>query len=609
MLDAASMRQFRIAAVLVAGLCLLHQTGTRAAGSNRPHLDSTTRAAKGHNVSSRIIVRYRPGAGPQMRERLRSKAAAIKSEHLKINALTLVASGDTLRDLAADSDVVGISADAVVQSHGKKPNSRFLPATDVQKLRRTLGLTASASGGRTVGVAVIDSGIAPVPDIVGRITAFYDFTAGGIATWPADDYGHGTHVAGLIAGSGLLSHGAYPGIAPEVRLIGMKVLDADGAGYTSDVIDAIDFAIANQRSLGIDIINLSLGHPILEPAATDPLVQAVERAAAAGIVVVTSAGNFGESKDTMRAGFGGITSPGNAPSALTVGAVNTRSTVNRGDDSVPSFSSRGPTWFDGAIKPDVVAPGVDLFAASNPASTLGRRSASPYLSLSGTSMAAAVTTGVVALMIEANRLDESGTRLTPNTVKMLLQYSALGVDKGQNAIELIEGAGAINAVGAIELARAIDPSASVGSYWLEYGVSTATRIGRRLWSWTRRVTWGDRLVSGELLNRHELAWSARSVWGSTLAWSPDTWLTSSTVLDNFELWSIQVVKRNKPVMALDGDHIVWGNADEGDAVWSNCSSANADDHIVWGSCGDHVVWGNDDHVVWGNSTQKGGGIQ
>lgn len=603
------MRQFRIAAVLVAGLCLLHQTGTSAAGSNRRHLDSTARAARDHNVSSRIIVRYRPGAGAQMRERLRSKAAAIQAEHRKINALTMIASGETLRDLAADPDVVGISTDAVIRAHGKPQSwSRVLPAADAQQLRRTLGLRAAASGGRTVGVAVIDSGIAPVPDIVGRITAFYDFTAGGVATWPTDDYGHGTHVSGLIAGSGLLSVGAYPGIAPEVQLIGLKVLDATGSGYTSDVIDAIDFAVTNRRSLGIDIINLSLGHPILEPAATDPLVQAVERAAAAGIVVVTSAGNFGESKDTLRAGFGGITSPGNAPSALTVGAVNTNGTVERGDDTVPSFSSRGPTWFDGAIKPDVVAPGVNLLAASNPASTLGQSAPSAYLPLSGTSMAAAVTSGVVALMIEANRLDVDTAPLTPNAVKMLLQYSAIGVGKRQRAVELSEGAGAINAAGAIGLARAIDPSTSIGSHWLEYGVSTATRIGRALLPWTRRVTWGDRLVAGEPLNRHELAWSARGVWGTTIAWSPDTWLTASTVRDNFDFWSAQVVKKHKPV-TLDDDHIVWGNADEGDAVWSYCSSADVDEHIVWGSCDDHVVWGNDDHVVWGNSLQPGGGIK
>jgi serine protease AprX len=99
------------------------------------------------------------------------------------------------------------------------------------------------------------------------------------------------------------------------------------------------------------VLNLSLGHPIYEPAATDPLVQAVERAVAAGIVVVTSAGNEGTNRVTGQVGYAGITSPGNAPSAITVGAVDTRNTTTRLDDQVPSFSSRGPTWYDAYAKP------------------------------------------------------------------------------------------------------------------------------------------------------------------------------------------------------------------------------------------------------------------
>ena len=109
----------------------------------------------------------------------------------------------------------------------------------------------------------------------------------GVAASPTDDYGHGTHVAGLIAGSGDLSSGKrYRGVAPKARLIALKVLDQNGAGNTSDVISAIEFVTANKDQLGVDVINLSLGHPIYEPAATDPLVQAVEAAVRAGIVVV-----------------------------------------------------------------------------------------------------------------------------------------------------------------------------------------------------------------------------------------------------------------------------------------------------------------------------------
>ena len=139
----------------------------------------------------------------------------------------------------------------------------------------------------SIGIGVIDSGIAPGPEFENRISAFYDFTNGDIrATNPTDEYGHGSHVAGLIAGRNV-------GIAPGARLVGLKVLDNNGRGSASDVLRAIEFAIANKVALNLHILNLSLGHPIYESAATDPLVQAVERAVREGLVVVVSAGNFG----------------------------------------------------------------------------------------------------------------------------------------------------------------------------------------------------------------------------------------------------------------------------------------------------------------------------
>ena len=127
------------------------------------------------------------------------------------------------------------------------------------------------------------------------MTSFVDFTQGtGPVAKPAyDDYGHGSHVAGQISDPGLESSGAYGGVAPAVRLVGLKVLDKNGVGRTSDVICAIEYRDGEPRALGIDVINLSLGHPVWEPAASDPLVLAVEKAVAAGIVVVTSAGNNG----------------------------------------------------------------------------------------------------------------------------------------------------------------------------------------------------------------------------------------------------------------------------------------------------------------------------
>ncbi len=341
----------------------------QAAGAGvRPlaHLDATVAAwRRAHSgPATRVIVTVRHGARALVRQRLSGAGDRIVAEHPSLDAITAVVGAADLDALAASGDVVGISADHVVHPSSllgllggvvttavKVVATVVLPggantagpAVPPAVLRSTLGVANSQWTGRGVGVAIVDSGIEMSAEFQGRVTAFYDFTRGDVvAVAPYDDYGHGTHVAGTIGGSGALSAGNdYRGLAPSVRLVGLKVLDANGAGYTSDVIRAIDFAVANKAALGIDIINLSLGHPIAEPAAVDPLVQAVERATSAGIVVVAAAGNYGVNQATGRPGYAGITSPGNAPDAITVGAERTDDTVSRGDDRIPDYSSVG----------------------------------------------------------------------------------------------------------------------------------------------------------------------------------------------------------------------------------------------------------------------------
>ena len=282
--------------------------------------------------------------------------------------------------------------------------------TDGVLLQQTLGyVAADGLTGAGVGVAIIDSGLRASADFGGRITAFYDFTlpqGGAVATAPTDPYGHGTHVAGLVGGNGSKSNGLYKGVAPGVSLIGLRVLGADGSGYTSDVIEAIEFATAHRVELGIDVLNLSLGHLPYESAATDPQVLAVNAATAAGLVVVVSSGNDGINPSTGLPGYAGILSPGNAASALTVGSSHTMGTDTRADDEIGPYSSRGPTWYEGLAKPDVVAPGHKMVAPYAPGSLLGVTNptllldgtANPlaYLRLTGTSMSTAVVSGVVA---------------------------------------------------------------------------------------------------------------------------------------------------------------------------------------------------------------------
>src|SRR5262249_35747715 len=146
-----------------------------------------------------------------------------------------------------------------------------------------------------------------------------------------DAYGHGTHVEGIIAGNG--KGQGYTGMAPDAKLISLRVLDETGVGGDSQVIAAIEWCIKNQARFNIRILNLSLGRLPTEAYQDDPMAQAVEHAVASGLVVVVSAGNYGKTDDGTPV-VGGIETPGDTPGALTVGAVNTRGTVGRSDDLI-----------------------------------------------------------------------------------------------------------------------------------------------------------------------------------------------------------------------------------------------------------------------------------
>ena len=312
----------RIVTVIAFGLLLAALISTTVYAQDRPaKLDKALQAAQRRDGSVRlnVIVQVQSGRRVPKRQQLEGNGFKIRAEHPLINAISVEVPVNALSGLADQSDVLSISIDATLQATAA-PGS----ASNSSVLRQTLGLASSSPRGVGAGVAVFDSGIYPSPDFENRITAFYDFTRGGVASVPYDDYGHGTHVAGLIGGTGLLSNGVYQGVAPSVNLIGVKVLDANGAGSVSTVISALEFATTHKTELGIDVINLSLGHPIFEAAATDPLVAAVERAVRAGIVVVVAAGNYGIDPGTGLSGYGGIASPGNAPSAITVGSLNSR---------------------------------------------------------------------------------------------------------------------------------------------------------------------------------------------------------------------------------------------------------------------------------------------
>ncbi|MGC4084963.1 MAG: S8 family serine peptidase [Vicinamibacterales bacterium] len=298
----------------------------------------------------------------------------------------------------ADRDVVGISSDApmrglangllktlgtVVQNITNPVDlTAGLVSTQSSHLLNTLALTTTTNGlsllnsntGAGIGIAVLDSGLDQNAVSLDNVT-YYDAVGGSVTrvNGRADGYGHGTHVAGLLASNGSSSSGLYRGVAMSARVIAVRVLDDNGQGRTSDVVNALNFVVANRESLGVRIVSMSLGHPIFEPASRDPLVTAVQRAVASGIVVVVSAGNYGGDPVTHATGYAGITSPGNAPGAITVGATETFQTDDRRDDEVAWYSSRGPSWYDGFQKPDVVAPGSHLVSNISTTSTISSR--------------------------------------------------------------------------------------------------------------------------------------------------------------------------------------------------------------------------------------------
>src|ERR1041384_3499175 len=381
---------------------------------------------------------------------LKSRGITVSRQARRANAIALrlnradlawLESLDGIGSIAGDAAVgpAQLSLDAVTTT-----TTAIAQTKKASTLRTQLGLTDTDAMGSGVGIAIIDSGIAAVPDLAAHISAFYDFTngQGGVPAVPVDGYGHGTHVAGLAAGSGALSNGEFGGVAPSAHLIGLRVLDENGAGSTSDVIAAIEFATANKAALGIDVINLSLGHPPYGPAADDPMVQAVEAASRAGIVVVVSAGNAGVNPQTGLVGYAGLMSPGNAPSAFTIASAKTQNTVDPSDDLVANYSSRGPSWFDGFMKPDFAVPGHNVVAPFAPGSFLGvtypsllvndAHGQKTYISLSGTSMAAGVESGLVAVVLETSRhtveslgaLTPTSPRLSGAAVKAFTEYTA-----------------------------------------------------------------------------------------------------------------------------------------------------------------------------------------
>jgi serine protease AprX len=341
--------------------------------------DDLQRIKSRAGTSALVNVVFSLNAKPsgQLKSLLVRQGVRIRSNYRYFNNLVAITIPAGLIDqLSAFPEVSYVAFDRPYQTLGHVTST-----TGTDSARQQTVSTALPNGvdGTGIGIAILDSGVDPNHTAfknkngVSRIVANVDFTG---ENRTDDPFGHGTHVASTAAGNGQVANGAYIGIAPNANIINLRVLNSQGIGSTSALLAALDWLMVNRGTYNIRVINMSLGGMAIDSYKNDPVCIAVRRLVDVGIVAVAAAGNNGKNGQGQKI-YGSIHSPGNEPSAITVGATNTFGTDGRTDDLITSYSSRGPTrsfWtdtqnvkhYDNLVKPDLVAPGNKLLYAQSP---------------------------------------------------------------------------------------------------------------------------------------------------------------------------------------------------------------------------------------------------
>ena len=442
------------------------ETSRQEGPANRvsPDLLQLARDPESAGRRVRVIVQESAGLDSLLASAL-GREAKVRGRFDTLSARVVELPARLVERLSELKGVRFISLDRETKGFGHV--SRTTGADDV---RESAGTNVTGLDGTGIGIAVLDSGIdaghTAFLDKSNGVRVVYskDFTGEGRTD---DPYGHGTHVAGIVAGNGRISRAEYVGLAPNANLVNLRVLNSKGVGRVSYILSALEWVYQNRALYNIRVVNLSLGTPAVESYKDDPICKAVRKLVDAGVVVVAAAGNNGKDAAGQKL-YGAIHSPGSEPSAVTVGAANTFGTDGRSDDGVASYSSRGPTrggWtdllgvrhHDNLLKPDLVAPGnkiIDAAAEDNylitthPELDAGVSGSDKrrMMYLNGTSMATPAVAGAAALMLQAN------PTLTPNLVKTILMYTAQQL-QGANLLE--QGAGELNVEGAVRLARLV----------------------------------------------------------------------------------------------------------------------------------------------------------
>ncbi|MBI4786461.1 MAG: S8 family peptidase [Chloroflexi bacterium] len=417
-----------------------------------------------------------PGGGKKPSPKVNAERAKGAADRLKANGGKYLKGLALIGGAAATMNVDGITklsrdpfVKFIVLDKKLKPMGTPAAQSIYTQLVRAPEVWAQGITGQGIGVAVIDSGVASANDLVlpnSRVIGSVDLTA---TPGSGDPGGHGTHVAGIVAGNGSDSAQGWMGIAPGANIVNVRVIGREGTTNVSTVIRGIEWAVVNRRTYNIRVINMSLGGQATSSYRTDPMVAAVEIAWHSGIVVVMAAGNSGPTA-------GSIVTPATDPYGIAVGALDDNGTLTTLDDTIPWFSSRGPTP-DGVVKPDLVAPGRKIVSLRSVSSFLDnalpdRRTGNSYFRLTGTSMSSPVVAGTVALMLQKN------PALTPNQVKNSLKVTARPaesvLDVNAKGAGLVDAYGAVNNTAMASANRGLTPSDdfALAVYPLLYGTST-----------------------------------------------------------------------------------------------------------------------------------------
>jgi hypothetical protein len=519
-----------------------------AAGSMAP--GTALAAADAAPVS--IIVQEFPGAGNAPERAVAALGGTVEEPLGIIDGFSAVLPADRLGALRAAPGVRAVTEDAAVELHDAETEAVNSLPTSMYSINHEIigssGMWDKGFTGKGVDVAVIDSGVVPVDGLraPGKVVYGPDLSfeaevcdETGCSPSPVnnlDSYGHGTHMAGIIAGrddasaSPVTSEDAsnFKGVAPDARIVSVKVADAQGMTDVSQVIAAIDWVVQhrNKDGLNIRVLNLSFGTDGVQDYQLDPLTYAAEVAWHSGIAVVVAAGNGGY-------GSAKLNNPAYDPYVIAVGGVDGKGTHGTGDDIVPAWSSTG----DGTRNPDLVAPGASVVSLRSPGSYLdgsfpAARNGERFFRGSGTSQAAAVVSGAAALLIQQR------PGITPDQLKALLTGTAKALPKadviaqGQGLVDLKKArqAKTPDAVQTWPRATGLGSlEASRGSAHLEYdGVVLEGEIDVWGFAWDAEAwasasaaghTWNAGTWSGHTWNGH--TWNGHTWSGHT--WNGHTW--------------------------------------------------------------------------------------